>query len=339
MSSATILGCAGPSLGPAEAAFFREADPWGFILFARNVEAPEQLATLIAQLRESVGRQAPILIDQEGGRVARLRPPHWRDWAPIAALAASKTLSPEERVEAMRLRYALIGLELSALGIDVNCMPLLDLPQPGAHDIIGDRASGTSLPDVILNGRAIYDGLMDVGVLPVIKHIPGHGRATADTHEALDVIDTPLAELRTSDFAAFKPFADAPLAMTAHLIYSALDPENCATLSPSVMRYIREELSSEALIMTDDLSMHALSGDFAERTRAALAAGCDIVLHCNGKMPEMERVAGAASALSGQAQKRADHALSMRGAGHAVDANEIAERYAALASRGGVVDA
>ncbi len=334
VTAAAIFGCAGPVLSGAERSFFREVDPWGFILFARNIDTPDQVRALTAALREAVGRDAPILIDQEGGRVARLRPPHWRGWGPALDTAEAATLTEDERCEALRLRYALIGAELADVGIDVNCAPLLDIRAPGAHDIIGDRALGTDADAVIRRGRAVHDGLLDAGVLPVIKHVPGHGRAGADSHLDLPVVDTPLAELIETDFRPFAALADAPLAMTAHIVYPALDLDACATLSPIVISYIRQTLGLTGLLMSDDLSMHALTGDFGERTTRTLDAGCDLVLHCNGDMDEMQSIADALRPLTTAAEKRAAIALALRKGNADIPASEA--RYAALADKGGI---
>ncbi len=334
MTSAAIFGCAGLSLSGTERAFFRDVDPWGFILFARNIDTPEQVRALTGALRESVGRDAPILIDQEGGRVARLRPPHWRGWSPALDTATAAALTEDERCEALRLRYRLIGAELAGVGIDVNCAPLLDIPVPGAHDIIGDRALGRTVEDVIRRGGAVRDGLLDAGVLPVIKHIPGHGRAGADSHLALPRVETPLETLAETDFRPFAALADAPLAMTAHIVYEALDPDACATLSRSVIAYLRDVLGVTSLLMSDDLSMKALAGEFDARTSRALDAGCDLVLHCNGEMPEMTAIATALRPLTDAAQGRSLHALALRQPG-AADETDSADRYAALAQRGG----
>ena len=333
MTAAAIFGCAGTVLSDEERAFFGTVDPWGFILFARNVESPDQVRALTAALRESVGRDAPVLVDQEGGRVARLRPPLWRGWSPALDTAAAASLDEAERCEALRLRYRMIGAELAGVGIDVNCAPLLDIPVSGSHDIIGDRALGRAADEVIGRARAVHDGLLDAGVLPVVKHVPGHGRAVADSHEALPRVDAPLDALEATDFRPFAAFADAPLAMTAHIVYEALDPERCATLSPTVIGHIRERLGMTGLLMTDDLSMKALDGDFATRTTRALDAGCDLVLHCNGDMGEMAAIAGAIRPLSPEAATRSERALALRG-GTAPDAAD-AERYAALAIKGG----
>ncbi len=334
MTAAAIFGCAGTDLSVDERAFFRDVDPWGFILFARNIDTPEQVRALTSALRDSVGRDAPILIDQEGGRVARLRPPHWRGWSPALDTASAEALDEDERREALRLRYRLIGAELAGVGVDVNCAPLLDIPIPGAHDIIGDRALGSTVDEVIQRGRAVHDGLLDAGVLPVIKHVPGHGRSGADSHEALPRVDTSLDELRASDFRPFMALGDAPLAMTAHIVYEALDPDACATLSPTVMRYIRETLGVSGLLMSDDLSMKALAGDFRTRTTLALDAGCDLVLHCNGDRGEMTAIAEGLRPLTGIAQERSGRALALRGDRDA-DIVASVERYSELAERGG----
>lgn len=334
MTAAAIFGCAGPVLSSAEGAFFRDVDPWGFILFARNVESPDQLCALTAALRESVGRDAPILIDQEGGRVARLRPPQWRGWPPALATATAPGLTEAERREALRLRYRLIGAELAAVGVDVNCAPLLDIPIPGAHDIIGDRALGDTVAAVVDRGQAVHDGLLDAGILPVIKHVPGHGRAVSDSHLDLPRVSEALDTLAETDFRPFAALGHAPLAMTAHIVYQALDPDRCATVSPVVIAYIREVLGVSGLLMSDDLSMKALAGDFGARTVSALGAGCDLVLHCNGDAEEMRAVAGALTPLTDAARDRSDRALALRcPSGDALE--ETAARYAVLAERGG----
>ena len=334
MTAAAIFGCTGTALSDDERAFFRDVDPWGFILFARNIDTPVQVRRLTRALRDSVGRDAPILIDQEGGRVARLRPPHWRGWSPALATATAEALDEDERCEALRLRYRLIGAELAGVGIDVNCAPLLDIPVTGAHDIIGDRALGRTADEVIRRGRAVYDGLLHAGVLPVIKHVPGHGRAGADSHEALPRVDGALDDLAETDFRPFAALCDAPLAMTAHIVYEALDPDSCATLSPTVMRYIRENLGVSGLVMSDDLSMKALEGDFGMRTTLALDAGCDLVLHCNGDAKEMTAIAQTLRPLTAVAEERSVRALAMRQAAETDIAASVA-RYATLADRGG----
>jgi len=310
--NACILGCAGPVLTDDEVAFFREVQPWGFILFRRNIETPDQVRALTDALRHTVGRaDAPILIDQEGGRVQRLGPPHWRRYPPGRAYGTLATNDPLVRREVARLGARLMAHDLTSLGINVDCLPVLDLPQKGAHDIIGDRAYGETVEDIATLGRAAAEGLIAGGVLPVIKHIPGHGRALADSHENLPVVDTGLAELAETDFAPFRVLSDMPMAMSAHVVYTALDPRHPATTSRIVMsQIIRGDIGFSGLIMSDDLSMKALSGSFAQRTRRALAAGCDVVLHCNGDRQEMDAVIEGVRPLRGQALRRAQSALA-----------------------------
>jgi beta-N-acetylhexosaminidase len=305
---AAIFGCAGPRLTADEAAFFREVRPWGFILFKRNVETPDQVRTLTAALRETVGdAAAPVLVDQEGGRVQRLGPPHWRRYPPGRAYA--ELADPLQRREMARLGGRLIAHDLAALGVNVDCAPVLDVPVAGAHDIIGDRAYGATPEEVATLGRAAAEGLIAGGVLPVIKHIPGHGRAQSDSHEALPVVVASRAALEAADFAPFQVNSDMPMAMSAHVVFTAIDPAAPATQSAKVVRLIRRELGFDGLLMTDDLSMKALKGDFAGRARAALDAGCDVVLHCNGGMAEMTAVAAGARPLAGAAARRAKAAL------------------------------
>lgn len=309
---AAIYGCGGLTLTADERAFFRDADPWGFIVFARNIGTPAKLATLCAALRETVGRHAPILIDQEGGRVARLRPPHWRTYPPARRYGDLYGRDPAAGLEACRLGAQLMGADLIACGVDVDCVPLADVPQPGAHDIIGDRAYGEDTATVTALARAAAEGLEAAGVMPILKHIPGHGRAGADSHEALPVVDAPAADLRAVDFAPFTALADLPLGMTAHVVYSAFDAGRPATTSPEMIRLIREEIGFRGLLMTDDVSMKALGGPMEARVRESLAAGCDLILHCNGDMAEMQAVAAAAPALDGAARARWETAVSRR---------------------------
>jgi len=303
---AVIYGCEGPRLTEWERGFFAEADPLGFILFARNCVDPDQLRALVSALRATVGRdEAPVLIDQEGGRVTRLKPPAWRA-APAAGVfdeLAQRNL--ETACEAAEVNARLLALELRALGIDVDCLPLLDLRLPEGHGIIGDRALGSDPEQVIALGRAVCKGLASAGVTPVIKHMPGHGRAHVDTHEALPQVDASLEVLRDSDFRPFKALAEAPWGMTAHIVFTAIDPERPATTSPKVIsEIIRGEIGFDGLLLTDDLSMSALSGGLGERAGAALAAGCDVALHCNGERSEMEAVAAAVSPLTPAAEAR-----------------------------------
>ncbi len=298
---ALVLGCAGPRLSPEEKAFFRDADPFGFILFRRNVETPEQVRALVADLRDSVGRDAPVLIDQEGGRVARLRPPHWPELPAAARIGALGDDAPH----AAWLHGRLLAAMLSDLGIDVDCAPVADVPVPGAHDVIGDRAFAGDPARVALLAAAQAEGLLDGGVLPVVKHIPGHGRAFADSHLELPVVTTPLDALDAWDFAPFKALAGLPLAMVAHVVYTAIDPDRPASVSPQVIgRIVRDAIGFDGLLFSDDLSMQALSGSVGDRTAAVLAAGCDIALHCNGKMDEMHDAVTHAAPLTAVADTR-----------------------------------
>ena len=308
MTAACIFGCAGKTLSEDERDFFREVKPWGFIVFKRNLDTPDQVRALVDSLRETVGRaDAPVLIDQEGGRVQRLGPPHWPKYPPARLYGTVASDDPLTRREVARLGARLIAHDLHALGINVDCVPLLDVPQPGAHDIIGDRAYAEDAESIAVLGRAQAEGLIAGGVLPVIKHMPGHGRAGADSHEALPVVDAPYEQLDAIDFAPFRALSDMPMAMSAHVVYSAIDARRPATTSRKVIhRVIRREIGFSGLLMTDDLSMKALSGDFEDRTRDALKAGCDVVLHCNGVMDEMQAVAKAAPKLSGKSKRRAE---------------------------------
>jgi len=308
---AAILGCKGLTLTPEEVAFFREVQPWGFILFKRNVDTPDQVVALTVALRDAVGRSdAPILIDQEGGRVARLGPPHWRRYPPGRAYGDLPANDPLFRREITRLGGRLLAHDLSALGINVDCVPVLDVPIPGAHDVIGDRAYGTTPEDVAALGRAACEGLIAGGVLPVIKHIPGHGRARTDSHLDLPIVDATYEALDTRDFAPFRVMSDMPMAMTAHVIFTAIDPKRPATTSRrAIQDVVRGAIGFDGLLMSDDLSMKALSGDFSQRARASLAAGCDVVLHCNGDMAEMQGVIAGTKMLAGRAAQRAKSAL------------------------------
>ncbi|CAN5734292.1 beta-N-acetylhexosaminidase [soil metagenome] len=310
-TSASILGCAGLTLSNEEQAFFRDVRPWGFILFKRNVESPHQVRALTDALRACLERpDAPILIDQEGGRVARLGPPHWRRYPPGRAYGDLPANDPLLRREITRLGGRLLAHDLSALGINVDCVPVLDVPSEGAHDIIGDRAYAKTPEGVAQLGRAACEGLIAGGVLPVIKHIPGHGRAMADSHHDLPVVDASYEALDAHDFAPFRVLSDMPMAMSAHVFYTAVDPRGPATTSKrAISTVIRKAIGFDGLLMTDDLSMKALGGDFTSRAKTALAAGCDVVLHCNGDMDEMQAVIAGTRALSGRAAQRARAAL------------------------------
>jgi beta-N-acetylhexosaminidase len=304
--SAAILGCAGTTLTAEEAAFFRDVKPWGFILFKRNIADPNQVRALTAALRETVGRpDAPILIDQEGGRVARLGAPHWKKYPPGAAYGALVANDPLAAREITRLGARLIAHDLLDLGINVDCVPVLDVPDPQGHEIIGDRAYGDTPEQVATLGRAAAEGLLAGGVLPIIKHIPGHGRALSDSHLELPVVKAKLAELDVRDFAPFRVLSDMPMAMTAHVVYTAIDRSRPATTSKkAIKKIIRESIGFDGLLMSDDLSMKALSGDFRQRAKDSLAAGCDVVLHCNGDMAEMKAVMSGVGKLSREARRR-----------------------------------
>jgi beta-N-acetylhexosaminidase len=310
--TAAILGCQGLTLSKEETAFFRDVRPWGFILFARNVESPDQVRALTAALRETVGRaDAPILIDQEGGRVQRLGPPHWPKYPPGRAYGELSADDPLLRREITRLGARLMAHDLAALGINVDCVPVLDVPDPDGHEIIGDRAYGQTPEEVAYLGRAAAEGLIAGGVLPIVKHIPGHGRARADSHLELPVVEASWEELDARDFAPFKALSDMPMAMTAHVIYTAVDAKRPATTSKKAIRkVIREAIGFDGLVMSDDLSMKALSGGFADRARASLDAGCDVVLHCNGDMAEMKGVVAGTRPLKGRAARRAEAAMA-----------------------------
>ena len=310
MARAIVLGCAGYEVGASETAFFREADPLGFILFARNCDHPDQVRALVDSLRESVGRaDAPVLIDQEGGRVARLKPPHWRAAPPPARFGDLAERDPERAVRAAWINARLLAADLAPLGITVDCTPLLDLRLPQTHGVIGDRAFGADPARVAALGRAVCDGLMAGGVAPVVKHLPGHGRARVDSHEALPEVNTDAARLAETDFAPFAALRDAPWGMTAHVVYTAFDPRWPATVSASVVaEVIRRRIGFDGVLISDDVSMQALDGDLRARTAGALAAGCDVALHCNGDLAEMEQVAAAAGTLAPAAEARLDRA-------------------------------
>ncbi|KQP68692.1 beta-N-acetylhexosaminidase [Methylobacterium sp. Leaf112] len=328
---ALILGCAGKSLSAEEAAFFRDVAPWGFILFKRNIGTPDEVLALTRALRDTVGRaDAPILIDQEGGRVQRMGPPHW----PAYPAGGRFGRLDGSAVAMAELGARLMAHDLANVGINVDCAPVLDVPVAGAHDVIGDRAYGTTPERVAEIGRAVALGLMQGGVLPVMKHIPGHGRAGCDSHKGLPVVDADLASLTAQDFAPFRALADLPMAMSAHVVFTALDPDHPATQSALVIeRVIRGIIGFDGLLMTDDLSMHALQGGFRPRTEAAFAAGIDVGLHCNGDLTEMRGVAEGAPALAGASLRRAHDALARLPAGApAFDVREARARFeAALA--------
>jgi beta-N-acetylhexosaminidase len=331
---AFISGVAGLALSADERAFLRDADPWGFILFRRNVDTPAQVRALVAELRATVGVNAPVLIDQEGGRVQRLGPPHWPAYPPGAFYGALYARDRAAGLAAAKRGARLIAHDLFELGIDVDCLPLADVPVSDADAVIGDRAYGTTPDQVAAIGAAVAEGLMEGGVLPVLKHLPGHGRATADSHHRLPVVAADRATLESSDFAAFRPLARLPLGMTAHVVFSAIDPVAPATTSGKMVReVIRGAIGFDGLLMSDDVSMGALAGTLAERSRAALGAGCDVVLHCNGRLDEMREVAGAAPPLAGDGKRRADAALAARRKPVPFDVAGAREEFAAVMAR------
>jgi len=324
-----IFGLSGPVMTAAERALFRDTDPAGFILFARNIEDPEQLRALTDSLRDLTGRAAiPILIDQEGGRVTRLGPPHWRSWPAAQTLAGSANCSEPERlasaVERVRCNFEALALELAGMGVTVTCAPVLDVPQPDAHDIIGDRAFGASAELVAILGSACLEGLQLGGVAGVIKHLPGHGRALSDSHESLPRVSATAAELE-QDFAPFRALSNASMAMTAHVVYDALDKAHCASLSPTVIEtHIRQHIGFDGLLISDDLDMKALAGDIPSRAVAVLEAGCDIALNCWGKLEDMQGIAERVPPMPSQAAARLQAACAPL---------RIAEHSSALQSR------
>jgi beta-N-acetylhexosaminidase len=323
----TFLGLAGTSLSADEITLFKAHDPAGYILFKRNIDTPEQVRALTDALRDLAGRPLPILIDQEGGRVARLRPPHWPEFPAGDAFAALYQKAPVTAIEALRLNALALAAMLIDLGITVDCLPLLDVRDPQGHDIIGDRALGTEPMQVAALGRATLDGLKQGGVIGVVKHIPGHGRAAADSHLELPIVTASRAELE-HDFAPFRTLAArSPMAMTAHVTYTALDPHRCATLSPIVIDMIRTDIGFQGLLMSDDLGMHALGNpsagghppgsnalqDFGARALASLDAGCDIALHCSGDFDEMRAICEAVPQITTLAADRLAAAMAWPG--------------------------
>jgi beta-N-acetylhexosaminidase len=318
---AFITGVSGLELNAVEREFIRAARPWGFILFKRNIETPAQVIKLVKELRAELAEpEAPVLVDQEGGRVQRLGPPHWPVYPAGAVFSRLYDIDRKLGLTAAGLSARLIAADLAELGVTVDCLPLADVPVAGADAVIGDRAYGTAPDKVAAIARAVTEGLEQGGVLPVLKHIPGHGRASADTHFRLPEVVTSKTELERTDFAAFQALADLPMAMTAHVVFSALDPAHPATTSATIVhQVIRGVIGFQGLLMSDDVSMNALSGSIAERTRALFAAGCDIALHCNGKLDEMREVARETPELSGKALERARRALASRTVPQAFD--------------------
>ena len=326
---AYILAPAGPVLSSEEADFFKGADPWGFILFARNCETPDQLLRLTSDLRAAIGRNAPVLIDQEGGRVQRMRAPHWAEYAPpldqVEAFADGNAAA-----RAMYLRGALIGAELLAHGIDVNCAPSADIAWPETHPFLRNRCYGTDVETVVQMARACAEGHRAAGGLCVLKHAPGHGRATVDSHKGLPRIETSLAELAATDFAPFKALCDIGMVMTAHVVLPEIDAALPVTQSARGIAFLRDELGLNGLLMSDDISMGALAGDVVSRSEKAIAAGCDLVLHCNGDLDEMKAISANIGEMSTMAQKRADIALSARQTPTDIDIPALRVEFEAL---------
>jgi beta-N-acetylhexosaminidase len=323
---AAILAPLGPSLSSWEKAFFKDADPWGFIVFARNIVEPDQLRRLTATLRESVGRDAPILIDQEGGRVQRMRAPHWREFLP--ALDQMKRV--RDPLRAQWIRNRLIASDLHAVGIDVNCAPLADIAEDATHPFLKNRLYGEDVVSVVTAARACADALLAGGVLPVLKHIPGHGRAAVDSHKGLPQVDAPFAELMQKDFAPFQALNGIRLGMSAHIVFSDIDPTKPATTSAKMNSVIRNEIGFDGLLMTDDISMEALAGDVSARAEASLEAGCDLVLHCNGEPTEMISIAETAGRMTDLATIRANRALSERKTPEKIDIRSLEAEFEAL---------
>jgi beta-N-acetylhexosaminidase len=323
---ALIVGLEGPALLEGERAFLSAARPWGVILFGRNVRDPAQMRALCHAIRDAAGWHIPILIDQEGGRVQRLGPPHWA----VFPLALDQALTAQDPQRAMWLRGRLLAADLTELGIDVNCAPVADIAGPDTHAILRNRCLGMDVDMVARHARALADGLVAGGVLPVLKHIPGHGRALVDSHLDLPRVDTDIATLHATDFAPFRTLNDLPLGMTAHLLFTALDDTRPATQSPTMIDLIRNQIGFQGMLMTDDISMQALSGSVTGRAQAALAAGCDLILHCNGILSEMRALAEICPLLDGVALARHDRVMAARKHPDEYDLDAMRAEFAAL---------
>lgn len=323
--NASILGPQERSVTSWEKAFFRDSDPFGFIVFARNIDTPEQLKRLTAELRETVGRNAPILIDQEGGRVQRMRSPHWREYLP----ALDQMARASDPMRAQWVRNRLIAQELFDVGIDVNCAPLADLVEDETHPVLRNRLYGADVATVVQAARICAQAHLAGGVLPVLKHVPGYGRASVDSHKDLPTVRVPRTALESHDFAPFRALNDVAMGMTAHIVFSDIDPHHPATTSATMMTLIREQIGFSGLLMTDDISMEALSGTIGERAAASIAAGCDIALHCNGDPDEMMAVVAAAGDMTPNAVLRADRALAQRKTPEKIDIAGLVEELEA----------
>ncbi len=332
-SKAFIIGCEGHQLSDEEVAFIKDQRPWGFIIFARNIDTPDQVRSLCAQFRECVGREdAPILIDEEGGRVQRLRPPHWNSYPAGKILGDIYQKDNAAGLRAAWVHARLIARDLHDIGVNVDCLPVLDVPVEGAHDAIGNRAYSFD-PDIVAEiGRQVVEGLKDGGVLPVIKHMPGHGRAMSDSHFDLPRVDEDLETLLASDFKPFTALNQVAMAMTAHIVFNAIDPDLPSTTSKRMIdEIIRGSMGFDGLLMSDDVSMSALSGDYRQRSEQIFAAGCDIVLHCNGLMDEMQQVSAVTPQLSGESLKRANRALGELKPAQDADISALQSEFEALA--------
>jgi len=321
MARAVVFGAEGARLSAREKAFFREADPWGFILFARNVETPDQLSALTSEMREAVGRDCLVMVDQEGGRVARLRGPHWLEWP-----NALEQMAINPSLEAIQLRYCIMGMELRRVGIDTNCTPILDVARDNTHAFLKSRCFGEDVETVIAAGRACVDGLASAGVVPVMKHIPGHGLGREDSHEGVPVVDASVEHLRAIDFKPFQALCDLPMGMTAHVVYSEID-DVVGTLSKPVIDMIRSEIGFDGLLLTDDLSMGALDGTHSERAQRAINAGCDIILHCSSDMEHMTQIASVVPKIDADAERRANTAINCRRPQDVVDFEDAIAEY------------
>jgi beta-N-acetylhexosaminidase len=330
---AFITGLKGTAITAEERAFLREALPAGLIVFKRNIVDPHQLKELIEEFREISGTDPPVFIDQEGGRVQRMGPPHWPVYPAGAIYGKLYRSDPAQGLRAAWLGARLMAADLIAVGITVDCLPVVDVPVAGADQVIGDRAYGDSAYQVAAIAAAVAAGLQAGGVLSVIKHLPGHGRATADSHRQLPIVTADRATLERSDFAAFAPLAAAPFGMTAHVVFTALDPALPATTSTIMIeQVIRGHIGFAGALMTDDVSMGALSGPIAERVRGSLAAGCDLVLHCNGELAEMQEVAASCPELGGAARERTARALASRRPPEAIDVEAARAEFMQLVS-------
>ena len=309
--SAAIFDSETTTFTADEKAFFKDVNPFGFILFARHCDTPESVKRQISELKSLLGRdRLPVLIDQEGGRVARLKPPHWPKYPPAKVFADMAKHDRDKAHKAVYLNARLIANDLYTLGITVDCAPLADLPVEGAHDIIGDRAFGTEASQVVYLARAMAMGLMEGGIVPILKHIPGHGRAFSDSHHELPVVEESLEVLRATDFVPFKALSNLPMAMTAHVKYTAIDDKHMATQSKAAIDLIRGELGFKGLLMSDDISMKAMEGNLGERARTSLAAGCDVVLHCNATLQEKQEAMKGVTALEGESLLRAERSMA-----------------------------